>query len=343
MAPGGIETLVLDLALADPQIRVISLEGNAAALSANWPGLTALGDRFIALGKPANLVPRLIATVAKHLRRWNAGAVIAHHIGPLLYGGLGARLAGVQVRVHVEHDGWHYENARRRRIGRFLDSIVQPRKVAVSHGTANMVCAALDSDYIEIIPNGVDMRRFHPSDKSDARKKLGLPVDVILIGTVGRMVHVKGHDLLIKATARLKPHIHLALAGNGEEQATLMALVQELNLSSRVHFLGHINHPEHVYPAFDLFCLPSRAEGFPRSLIEAQACDIPVVATDVGGSSEAVCPRTGHLTEAGNVEALARALQHALEHASPLQPREFVNPKFSLERTVEAYRQVSEN
>ncbi len=343
MAPGGIETLVLDLVLANKNTYVVSLEGKKDALISAWPNLAALQNRFIALEKPDGLVFSLIFKLFNLLRLLKAYAVVMHHIGPLVYGGVGARLAGIKVRVHVEHDGWHYAQKRRRQIGWLLDFIVDPRKVAVSHATAKLVSNALNSDYIEIIPNGVDMSCFKPANRFEARERLNLPQNVILVGTVGRLVHVKGQDVLVKAVALLPDNVHLVLAGDGTERAALQALGKEFGVSKRLHFLGHRNDAQMIYPAFDVFCLPSRAEGFPRSLIEAQACNIRVIATDVGGSKEAVCPQTGSLAVPDNPQRLADVIKTVIHQTVFQSPRSFVNPKFSFERTKDAYNQIVES
>ncbi|MBY0610791.1 MAG: glycosyltransferase [Beijerinckiaceae bacterium] len=341
MAPGGIETLVLDLALRDPAVRILSLEGTADELVIAWPRLEPVSDRLAALGKPPGIAPALIPKIMRLLRRWDARAIVAHHIGPLVYGGLAARLGRIAIRVHVEHDGWHYRDLSRARLGKVLDILVQPRKVAVSHGTAEQACAALNTDLVEIIPNGVDLARFHPADRAGARARLHLPQDVRMIGTVGRLVHVKGHDILVDASSKLGADTHVAIVGDGEELGTLREKAAALGVSDKIHFLGRHDRPEEVYPAFDLFCLPSRAEGFPRALIEAQACDVPVVASNVGGVREAVCPRTGRLVEAENPSVLAAALDQALAHPPKEHPRDFVDPRFSLDRTVAAYRSLA--
>lgn len=343
MAPGGIETLVLDLACNDAAVRIVSLEGDAGALAAAWPRLAELSDRFVAFGKPPGLVPGLVTTLARQLKAWRAEAMVAHHIGPLLYGGLAARIAGLPVRVHVEHDGWHYEDRSRARLGRLIDGIVQPRKVAVSRRTAEVAGTALSRDLIEIIPNGVDLARFKPGDRQAARAALGLAPQGTLIGTVGRLTHVKGHDVLIEALVHLPPNFSLAIVGDGEERQALERQVKAHELSPRVHFLGQRDRPEAIYPAFDLLCLPSRAEGFPRALIEAQACGIPVVAADVGGVAEAVCPLTGRLVLAEDPIRLALALVTSLERPGRGNPRDFVDPKFSFDRTLAAYRDIASN
>jgi len=341
MAPGGIETLVLDLALLDGEIVILSLEGEVEELIGGWPKLAPVADRLIALGKQPGAKPALVAAVAGVLKRMRAESVVVHHLGPLLYGGLAARLARVPVCVHVEHDGWHYRDRSHSRLGRVTNRVVRPRRVAVSRSTAESAGIALGQDDISIIPNGVDLSRFVPRDKAEARRALSLPLDAVLIGSLGRLARVKGHDVLIEALGYLPSDWHIALAGDGEERYALERQALTLGLEERVHFLGRQDRPEAVYPAFDVFCLPSRAEGFPRALIEAQACNVPVVACDVGGVSEDVCPQSGRLVVPDHPVRLALGLVAAVERPSTAAPRDFVDPAFSFDRTAAAYRRLA--
>lgn len=341
MAPGGIESVVLDLARLDPDVRVVSLEGLRGDLVAAWPPLAELGERLIALDKPEGTRPGLWMQLARLLRAEQARAIVTHHIGPLFYAGIGAVLAGIRHRVHVEHDGWHYAGRRRRLLGRLMDLAVAPRRVAVSGVTADQVAKALHVGAQTIIPNGVDLARFVPGDRRAARRAFGLPEDVRIIGNVGRLEAVKGQDVLISALASLPKDVHLVLAGDGTRREACERLAESLGFGARVHFLGNVSQPERLYPAFDLFCLPSRAEGFPRALIEAQACDIPVIASNVGGVREAVCPATGLMIPAEDSPALAEAVLVALEMARNVRPRGFVEPSFSNEVMAARYRALA--
>jgi glycosyltransferase involved in cell wall biosynthesis len=343
MAPGGIETLVLDLALADPAVTVVSLEGTAERLADDWRPLEQLGDRFVGLDKQPGIMPALTTRLARMLRTERASAVIAHHVGPLVYGGLAARLAGVGRLVHVEHDAWHYAEPRRRRLAQLVHRVLRPRRVAVSRATAAAAVDALGVSDITIIPNGIDLQRFRPVDPSAARARLGLPASVRLVGSVGRLANVKGQDVLISALALMPAHVHAALVGDGPEADALRRRAVDLGLRDRTHFLGHRDRVEAIYPAFDVLCLPSRAEGLPRCIVEAQACGVPVVATAVGGVAEAVCPRTGVLAPPDQPDALARALMSALERGPVGRPRAFVDPFFSFTRTLEAYRALAQD
>lgn len=342
MAPGGIESIVLDLARLDPETRVISLEGSRQSLIESWPSLSALGDRLEALAKSDGWQPRIWLALDRLFRQHRPSAVITHHIGPLVYAGIAAMAAGISRRIHVEHDGWHYAAPRRRLLARMVDRLVAPRRVAVSHVTATQVAGALGTIGQTVIPNGVDLDRFRPGDSLAARVEFGLPREAFLIGCIGRLERVKGQDVLIRTLARLDTRCHLVLAGEGSERANLEALAKVWGMADRVTFLGQVNRPERLYPAFDLFCLPSRAEGFPRSLIEAQACGIPVVATDVGGSREAVCPQTGRLVPSENEDELAAAITETLAFGPPsLSPRAFVDPAFSNALMLDRYRALT--
>lgn len=343
MAPGGIETLVLDLA-REPGANtwVFSIEGTRASLNAHWPALAPISDRIEGFGAGAGLKPSLVFQLARRLRQVQAKSVFLHHVGPLIYGGLAARLAGVAHIIHVEHDVWHYAQPRRRMIASVIEAVVRPHHVAVSAHAAGVLRSMLPSPAVSVIPNGIDLQRFRPGDKAAARAAFNLDPAWRIVGTAGRLVAVKGHEVLIRAASELPDDCHVAIAGDGEEREPLQALARTLGVASRIHFLGHLDTVEAVLPAFDVFCLPSHNEGFPRSIIEAQAAGLPVVATNVGALAEAVCPLSGRIVPSGNPAALAQALRDVLARPPLVPPRDFVAARFSWAQTLSSYRQVSE-
>jgi glycosyltransferase involved in cell wall biosynthesis len=353
MAPGGIETLVLDLARDETADTVIvSLEGAADDLVSGWPALSEVAGKLEAYDARPGLKPALVARLTRRLRQLRPAAVYLHHVGPLVYGGIAARLAGVSRIVHVEHDVWHYATPRRRQIASLIETLVRPHHVTVSTHAAETLRSILGGTIlgapaITVIPNGIDLERFQPGDKAAARSALGLHPSWKIVGTAGRLVPVKGHDVLIEAMAHLPGACHLVIAGSGEEHQALVERTQKLSIGHRVHLIGHVDAVERILPAFDVFCLPSHAEGFPRSIIEAQAAGLPVVATNVGALSEAVCPRSGRLVAPGDPVALAAALTAALADASNEvlsdAPRTFVADRFSWQTTLSSYRSVSES
>jgi glycosyltransferase involved in cell wall biosynthesis len=132
------------------------------------------------------------------------------------------------------------------------------------------------------------------------------------IGAVGRLVPQKGFDVLLRAIVQV-PVARAILVGQGDEEAHLKALAHRLGVADRVSFLGWVDDPRRLLPSFDVFALPSRFEGFPLAVLEAQLAEVPVVAADVGSIAEAVIhEQTGLLVPPDDPDALATALNALL-------------------------------
>jgi glycosyltransferase involved in cell wall biosynthesis len=238
--------------------------------------------------------------------------------------------------IYYEHDTWHYRQGNDRFLARLLSRVLKPKCLAVSNAAAEDMKPIFGKRGIRVLPPGIDLKRFTIRERSHARRRLNLPLDCVQIGSVGRLAEVKGHKFLLDALAILPPHHRLVLLGTGPEQAHLQEQACELGIADRVVFLGHREDVEEVLPAFDLVCLPSLAEGLPRALIEAQACGIPVVATNVGGVAMAVNPGAGEIIPPNDVAALAAAIQTVLTRRHrPEEIRRWVADRFSLEMVVE--------
>lgn len=354
LAPGGIEQLVLSLA-RHADIALFSLEGSTDSLIRDWPILEAFRSRITGFGKEAGSDPGLALRIAQRLRAIAPASVVTHHAGPLLYGGAGARLARIRDVAHVEHDAWHLGSFRRRQIMRAALSLIRPQRFAVSGLVAKNARDGTGLDF-EVIVNGIDCERFRPAAKDEARARLGLPKTKRIVGAAGRLERVKGFDLLVEAAALLPEEVLedvlVVIFGNGSERAALAQQIVRLGLEGRVKLAGSCDAMETAYPAMDIFCLPSRQEGLPLALLEAQACGIPVVARDVGGVREGVCPATGILTVESSDAArsereapvlLAGALMEALDRPPATSPRAFVTDHRSLEKTLQAYLAIERN
>jgi len=328
MRPGGIETMALDLAGFCEQherTRIISLEGNIESALKHWPRLEAMTDKLIFLDKKPGFRPSLIYQLGHLIKKLKADVVHTHHIGPLLYAGIAARLAGVTCLIHTEHDAWHLNNPRRRKLQRQAIRLIRPQLVADANSVATSMKQQLQlTDDIRVIHNGIDTRRFVPGNQHKARQHLGLPPGVHIIGCSGRLEKVKGQRNLILALSQLPDTLHLALAGKGSLETGLRRLTGSLSLDNRVHFLGCIDDMPGFYQALDIFCLPSLNEGLPLSPLEAQACGITTTVTDVGGSGESLCPDSGVLIPAGNINAMSSTLHRVLKHPGSVNPRHFV-------------------
>ncbi|ASP39647.1 glycosyl transferase [Bacterioplanes sanyensis] len=343
LRPGGIETMALDLARFSrhPDCLIISLEGNKQDAIAAWPRLEAVADRLLFLNKPAGVRPGLIIKLVQLLRRIRPLTVHTHHIGPLIYAGTAARLAGIQHLIHTEHDAWHLSQPRRRQLQGQLLALLRPTLVADSHSVACSLKEYFPARTVQTIRNGIDSEQFVPGNPFEARRKLHLPLNALLVGCSGRLEAVKGQHLLIEALAGLDEKIHVVLAGSGSLEQRLRDQAEQAGVSERVHFLGHLDSMPTFYRAIDLFCLPSYQEGFPLSPLEAQACGVPSIVTNVGGSAETVCPFTGSTISQGDAKALTASIAHMLRRPPNHSPRTFVTEQGDVRDMVKAYESLS--
>ena len=161
--------------------------------------------------------------------------------------------------------------------------------------------------------NGVDLEKFHPMNRDAVRAALGLRRFTLI--SVGHLVELKGHHLVIGALPRL-PDTELLVAGSGPERARLEGLARTLGVADRVRFLGAVPHAElaQYFNAADLMVLASSREGWANVLLESMACGTPVVASRVGGSPEVVAaPEAGILMGQYSSEGVAEAVQRLRE------------------------------
>ena len=342
LAPGGIETMALDLqrkADNPENVHIISLEGTPSEAVKQWPRIQQL-QRVHFLDKPAGLSMQTVKTLSQLLKKLQVNVIHTHHVGPLLYGGVAAKLAGCG-HVHTEHDAWHLNNKKRRWLVSACFHLLKPAVVADAQLVADNIRQHIPLFTPSVILNGIDTDTFKPADQTVARNQLNLPVDVPIIGCAARFTEVKCHHILLHAFAKLPDKTHLALAGGGELEAELRSLARSLNIEGRVHFLGVIDDMPGFYHAIDIFCLASKKEGLPLSPLEAQACERVVVMTDVGGCREAIDPNSGILIKAGSTGELATALTKQL--TSGINPekqasaRRFVNHHCNLDRMIQQY------
>lgn len=170
------------------------------------------------------------------------------------------------------------------------------------------------ADKISVVRNGVDLARFEPVDRMEARRRLRLP-DGALVMSIGNLVPLKGHDLVIDALARL-PDVHGLIVGAGSERDRLAARIDAQGLASRVTLMSEQPQRElkWLYAACDAIVLASDREGTPNVLLESMACGTPVVAMAVGGVPEIVTePAAGRVVATRTPEALATAIAGLLD------------------------------
>jgi glycosyltransferase involved in cell wall biosynthesis len=340
LKPGGIESFALEFQrAAQPffDVHIISLEKQN--VEGYWNNIEGFKEFIHVLNKKPGWQANIFSQLAELFKKIKPMYVHTHHIGPLIYGGIAARLANIKNVIHTEHDAWHLASIKPRLLQKVFITLLRPIYVADAIFVAEQVNRLMPSLNPLVIANGVDTKKFKPStiSKHTLLKQAGLPIDLKFIGCAARLESVKSHDVLIKALYHLPNNIGLLLAGTGSLYQQLKALVIKLDLQKRVFFLGHVNDMTTFYPLLDVFCLSSNNEGLPLSPMEAQACGVPVVLTDVGGCKEAICNETGIIVEPDNPTLLSKALLHSLNQSKHYSPRNFINTQRSLDNMIKQY------
>ncbi|MHC4400574.1 MAG: glycosyltransferase, partial [Planctomycetota bacterium] len=194
--------------------------------------------------------------------------------------------------------------------------------------------------------NGVDIERFRPQDRLQARLRLGLPADIPVAGIVAALRPEKQHGLLLEAmrlVVKQFPGAELVVVGDGVKRQPIEAKACELGISDHVRLLGTRHDVPDVLPALDVKVLSSKMEANPASTLEASSCGVPVVAPRVGSLPETVVDGvTGVLYPPDDACALADALIRLFAdprraRAMGRRGRELVCRRFSLESMVRGY------
>ncbi|MDZ5604227.1 glycosyltransferase [Pseudomonas sp. RP23018S] len=180
--------------------------------------------------------------------------------------------------------------------------------------------------------------------RSEARTQLGLSQDARLIGALGRLVPVKGHTYLIQAFAALQgkyPQAQLAIIGAGREQARLQAEIERLGLAGRVHLLGFRENALQYVRAFDLWAMPSLAEGLGLALLEGMSGHLPVIASDVPAMLPLIQGAGGLAVKPADVDSLTAALDSylALDDQALRSKGEQAYAYLTQEHDIEVFRQ----
>ena len=177
----------------------------------------------------------------------------------------------------------------------------------------------IPNDKVTVIPNGVDLGLFRIMEKKKVRARLGIPDGKPVFVTVCSLDKVKGINFLIDALKIMRDRTTiqplLYVIGDGPLKKSLFSQAKSLGIAETVFFLGEEPY-EHIpfwMNATDVFCLPSLREGYPNSVIEALACGVPVVASDVGGIPEIINERNGRIAKASDPISLCDQLLFCLK------------------------------
>ncbi|MEI6970799.1 MAG: glycosyltransferase [bacterium] len=269
---------------------------------------------------------RVVGVLRRFVRENNIQILHAHNLMAQMYSVLAA--IGSPVKVVVTVHGLAY----------FGTKLIHRLQKPLSWGTAKVVCVSedmvrsaterrcVDPRKMIVIRNGIPMSELQsrPAEQTAAaRARPGIPVDSLVVGSVGRFAEVKNYPLLVRAFARLLKQREstmgtkaygpgsplLLLVGDGPERPNIERAIAECGIADSVLLPGMQGDVTPWMSAMDIFCLSSITEGTSLSLLEAGAAGLPAVATAVGGNCEVIENGvTGLLVPCGNEVALAGAL-----------------------------------
>jgi len=279
--------------------------------------------------------PRTFADVAKLLRRVQPNLLAAHDYKAVITGLPTARLLRIPLVVHARGRTSHtrrvqiYE-ALERTLMRYADHVVTVSEAM----RRELISTGIDPNRVTAVHNSINPPAAPPNSllKTTARRRLGLPENALVVGSVGRLSPEKGHAYLLEAAAKLNgsaPGFVLVLIGDGPEKENLSNLCSSLKISDRVRLVGFASDAGELIAAFDILALPSLSEGLPNVVLEAYAKAVPVVASAVGGVPEVVRHgETGLLVAPKDSDALASAIAKLL--ASPSEAQRMGRAGFEL-------------
>jgi len=301
---------------------------HVCTLTRSGPLSTPLGDAQIplhAVGKRWKFDPPAYWRLKRLIERLRPSLVHTWLFAANCYGRHAALSAGVPHVVAGERcvDRWKvwHELAIDRYLARRTDRIVTNSSGVVDFYVGH----GIPAEKFEVIPNGIEpYANPGPKGRAQVLDELGLPADVRLIGAVGRLWPQKGYKDLIWAAELLKVvgnDTHLLIIGEGPQYAQLWRWRDSLQITDRVHFLGHRDDVPVLLPHLTCFWLGSAYEGQSNAVMEAMNAGIPVIATDIPGNRDLIVPgETGFLFPVGDRATLARLTQRLLDDPA-LAPR----------------------
>ena len=162
---------------------------------------------------------------------------------------------------------------------------------------------------------GIDLNKFGSVslDRTEKRKELGIPENAVLLLSVGELNENKNHETIIKAIAELERYdIYYVIAGTGDKRERLQKIIDENNLSVRVHLLGFRKDISGLCGAADIFCFPSYREGLSVSLMEAMAKGLACAVSQIRGNVDLIDKDGGRLFAPNSIDDCKRTLEHLL-------------------------------
>ncbi len=369
--PNPPKTLIVDLSnlYGGSSSRVLSLLTRFPAGTAALAGLErgAVTREALRLGLPVHVLgsrktdPRILGRLVRLIRTEGYQILDSQNIQSKVFASLAASLTRVAL-VSTLNSWYANEHGKASLKGKIYTAVELATNwnlslyIAVSErDRQNLLRAGVRADDIALIYNAVDAAQPPPADRGFLRREFNLPADSTVCLAVGRLVRVKGYDVLVEAMKQVsdqKRNITCVIVGEGEARGELTRQIHEAGLDGRVILAGYLPR-ETIASALascDVFAMPSRYEGTPIAVLEAAAMACPILASDAGGIPELVANEEhALLVQPEDPSALAQGLirlgaDRAFARRLGENAQRRVREKFSLEAqvaaTMDAYRKA---
>lgn len=356
---GGLERVVLDL-LAGLRERGVSCHIGCLVAPGSQIEQAVVDGRWIADGEGRGRL-QAILDLSRYVTRNGIDMIHSHNPQPHLHAVGAGLVSGVGV-IHTKHGRNYPDNPRavwlNRQLARCSTHVVAVSRDAARVATDTERVTALK---VRVVHNGVRTRSYRrdPAVAERMRMQHGVPAKSLVIGSVGRLSREKRYDLLVEAFALFlrsaaaagagptagacKSLPRLVIVGDGPDRPTIEDAIASHGVSAHVILAGMSDRVVDWLQMMDVFSLSSRTEGTSITLLEAAACSLPLVVTDVGGNREIVRNgQSGALVPFGDVDAMAAqferlAGQEGLRARWGAEARAVVEAEYSVDRMVAQY------
>jgi len=311
-----------------------------------------LGVKILSLNARFKYNPFIFFRLISILKEEKPQILHSHLFHAIFLGRITGRICKVPIiisSIHSKYIGGFLRN-RLLQITDSLDDVV----TIVSQRVAETMIKSktVSANKLLVIYSGIDLNKFIFQDKEakgKIRKELNLKEDTKILISVGRLFKAKGYSYLIETIKILKKNldIKLLVLGEGKDKSKLETQIRDFNLEKNIFLLDRKENVSDYLNASDVFILASLWEGLPIALLEAMACGLPVVATNVGGISEIIKDGvSGFLVELKNPMMLAEKIGYLLNldiesrREMGVEGRKIIENKFSLEKMVKNYENL---
>ncbi len=295
--------------------------------------------------------------IAKLIRKLDLDLIHTHGVRANFTGRIASKLTGIPSICTMHSDSrLDYKTRLKERAVWFIDNMLNSWAdgfIGVSDDMSDKLASrGIPRDKIHTVRNGINLDAVKSNIlAAEAKKNLGVPEHIRLIGTVGRLVEVKGHDDLVSALPMILqkiPDAGVIIVGDGRCLEPLRKQAEEMRLTDRVFLPGRITPPFDIMAACEVGVFPSLAEAIGLALLEFMALDVPVVATNVCGIPEVITSeKFGILTPPKDPKTLADGIikimkNKELAKSLSINGRARVEEEFTTEHMVRSTEKIWE-